>query len=33
MLRTLLSLFRLFGAPALDSEPETDAGNKWDPDG
>lgn len=33
MLHVLLSLLRLFGVPALDSEPETDAGNKWDPDG
>lgn len=33
MLQALFALLQLFGGPALQSEPETDAGNKWDPDG
>lgn len=33
MLRALLALMSLFGGPDLGSEAETDAGNKWDPDG
>lgn len=33
MLRALLALLQLFGASALEREPETDAGNKWDPNG
>jgi hypothetical protein len=33
MLRTLLALLRLVGAPVPASQTETDAGGKWDPDG
>lgn len=33
MLRALLALISLLGGSALGSEAETDAGNKWDPNG